>query len=75
MPELLVPPLTLRWEGPLRWLTDDGTSDESSILTAAVGRRCGVYLWTIPHEEKFIVYAAGQTGRPCDPGNPARQAL
>lgn len=64
VPGSLVRPLTLYWEGPLQWLTDSDAGAEASILTAAISRRCGIYLWTIPHEERYIVYAAGQTGRP-----------
>ncbi len=55
--------LTLECKGPFRWLADD-VDTEASIFTTAAGQRCGVYLWTIPHEKRYIVYVVGQTGRP-----------
>lgn len=46
--------------GPFSW---PGTDLAPSIFTADVGRKSGVYLWTVRLDHGELVYYVGQTGR------------
>jgi hypothetical protein len=38
-----------------------GSRDES-VLSAPIGKKKGVYLWTIPFRKKYLAYYVGETG-------------
>lgn len=37
-------------------------SKEESVLLSSIGKLTGVYLWTIPFENKYLPYYVGETG-------------
>jgi hypothetical protein len=44
--------------GPYRFI---GSKNES-VLTAPIGKKKGVYLWTIPFQNGYLTYYVGETG-------------
>ena len=56
----MVESLTLEFKGPFCWLGGDSVT---SIFDAEVGRKGGVYLWTVSIEQGELIYYVGQTGR------------
>jgi hypothetical protein len=46
--------------GPYSW---PGTRDAPSVFDMEVGRRAGIYLWTVPLEQGHLIYYVGETGR------------
>ena len=51
---------TIEFTGPFSWL---GEVDAPSLFEDAIGKKSGIYLWTIETEEGYLVYYVGQTGR------------
>lgn len=51
--------ITLRWCGPYAW---PGFESENDL--PAMPAHPGCYLWTVPYEQGFLIYAAGITRRP-----------
>jgi hypothetical protein len=52
--------LTVVFQGPYSWHGSDNTVD---ISKADVGRKCGIYLWTLEYDEGELIYYVGETGR------------
>ncbi|MCX5977669.1 MAG: hypothetical protein NTV33_12840 [Coprothermobacterota bacterium] len=52
--------VTVSFVGPFSW---PGTSDAPSVFDGEEGRASGVYLWTVPLQEGYLVYYVGETGR------------
>ncbi len=52
--------LHVDFEGPFGWFDD---ADVPALGQVSVGRRAGVYLWTVPIGNGELVYYVGQTGR------------
>ena len=50
----------IEFVGPFSWL---GEVDAPSLFEDAIGKKSGIYLWTIEVENGFLVYYVGQTGR------------
>jgi hypothetical protein len=48
--------LSLQWYGPYDFI------QKENLFTNSLSQRNGVYLWTIPFENKYLVYYVGQTG-------------
>ncbi len=55
---LTIPNIVADWTGPFAWL---GFELENNLPT--VPDDSGIYLWTVPHREGFLIYAAGMTTR------------
>ena len=51
--------LEVRWHGPYKFF---GAKDDS-VLTTSLSSQLGIYLWTIPFEDKYLTYYVGETGR------------
>jgi hypothetical protein len=49
----------IQWLGPYRFY---GTSPDT-LFAQAVARQAGLYLWTIPFEDQYLIYYVGETGR------------
>jgi len=49
----------IQWYGSYKLY---GTKDDS-IFTQPVANQAGIYLWTIPFKNKYLVYYVGETGR------------
>lgn len=52
--------LEIKFEGPFSW---PGEPDAASVFGAEAARDPGIYLWTIPHDEGYLVYYVGETGQ------------
>ena len=52
--------VALSWEGPYRLVPDN----EQSLWRMEAGRRHGLYLVTVEHEQGYLIYFAGLTTRP-----------
>jgi len=52
--------LEVHFSGPFSW---PGTQSAPPISQAEMGRRCGVYLWTVRLDEGELIYYIGETGR------------
>lgn len=52
--------IAVEFVGPFSWA---GGNKTPSIHKAEVGKKAGVYLWTVPFENEELVYYVGQTGR------------
>jgi len=50
--------LEIQWYGPYKFY---GNKDES-VLLVPIGKRKGVYLWSIQYENKYLPYYVGETG-------------
>jgi hypothetical protein len=48
------------FEGPFSW---PGLPGAPSIFESTVGQSSGVYLWTVPQDERELIYYVGETGR------------
>lgn len=61
----ILPPESLDVEvlGPFSWMPSD-SSDAPCLFTAPAGRLSGVYLWTAPRPDGYLVYCVGYTTRP-----------
>jgi len=53
--------IELDFSGPFAWLPGEAVP---SLAEAPIGKRCGIYLWTVPTEAGELVYYVGETGRP-----------
>lgn len=51
--------ISLMWHGPFSFFGDQ----EKNIFTCTVGKKKGVYLFTIPFESSYLVYYVGETGK------------
>ena len=49
-------PLSIQWYGPYNFIQNE------NLFTNPLSQRNGVYLWTIPFENNYLVYYVGQTG-------------
>jgi hypothetical protein len=52
--------IELTFSGPFAWLPGEAVDSLSDV---PVGRRQGIYLWTVPTTKGELVYYVGQTGR------------
>jgi hypothetical protein len=52
--------ITVKFYGPFSWLGDDPTTD---IFAADLGRKSGIYLWTVKQTDGELIYYVGETGR------------
>lgn len=52
--------MIVEFVGPLSWLGGTGIP---SIFEAEIGKRSGLYLWTVPLDAGELVYYVGETGR------------
>jgi hypothetical protein len=48
--------LSVKWYGPYSFIQNE------SLFTNPLGQEKGVYLWTIPYGNNYLVYYVGQTG-------------
>ena len=55
---MVTDPLSVKWVGPYSFV---GSEDEN-VFTCSMGKKKGVYLFTIPFEGKYLVYYVGETG-------------
>lgn len=53
-------PMIVEFVGPLSW---SGGTGIPSIFEAEIGKRFGLYLWTVPLDAGELVYYVGETGR------------
>ena len=49
-------PISVKWYGPFNFIQNE------NLFTNPLGQEKGVYLWTIPYENNYLVYYVGQTG-------------
>jgi hypothetical protein len=52
--------VTVRFIGPFSW---PGAPDAPSVFDVEARQERGIYLWTIPQRDGFLVYYVGETGR------------
>lgn len=52
--------ITISFAGPFSW---PGTPDAPSVFEAEVGRKAGIYVWTMPLQHGHLIYYVGETGR------------
>ena len=52
--------VTVPFTGPFSW---PGAPDAPSVFDVEVRRECGIYLFTVPQNEGYLVYYVGETGR------------
>jgi hypothetical protein len=50
--------LSVEWFGPYRFVGHEA----DNVFTCSMGKKKGVYLFTIPFEGKYLVYYVGETG-------------
>jgi len=50
--------LFIQWFGPYSFVGDE----DENVFTNSLGQKKGVYLLTIPFDEKYLVYYVGETG-------------
>ncbi len=56
--------IDLHWQGPFAWPdTPGGPGIVPLEQEHVVASSAGVYLWTVEHGDKYLIYAAGQTRR------------
>jgi hypothetical protein len=48
--------LEVTWHGPFHWCTD--------FLQQPIALKSGIYLWTIPYQDNYLIYYIGETERP-----------
>jgi hypothetical protein len=58
--EMSAQTITVEFIGPFSWI---GGERAPSILEAEIGKKSGVYLWTVQLEKGELVYYVGETGR------------
>jgi hypothetical protein len=46
----------INWHGPFHWCTE--------FLHQPIALKSGIYLWTIPYQQKYLIYYIGETERP-----------
>jgi len=51
--------LEIIWHGPYTLYG----AESNSVLTTPLSKRKGIYLWTVPIEDKYLTYYVGETGR------------
>jgi hypothetical protein len=51
--------LVIEFQGPLLWAKSSG---DASIYYSEVSKQHGVYLWTVPTPNGYLVYYVGETG-------------
>jgi hypothetical protein len=52
--------VTVSFTGPFSW---PGAPDAPSVFDVEARRERGIYLWTIPQRDGYLVYYVGETGR------------
>lgn len=56
--------IDIEWQGPFLWAGVEARDGNVRIEDSQIAREAGIYLWTVPHERGYLIYAAGQTTRP-----------
>ncbi len=56
---MVIESLSLLWHGPFSFIGDQ----EKNVFTCEVGKKKGIYLFTIPFEDSYRVYYVGETGK------------
>jgi hypothetical protein len=51
--------IVILFVGPFSWF---GASDAPAVYGADEVRQCGIYLWTVPLLEGYLIYYVGETG-------------
>ena len=52
--------VTLHFIGPFSW---PGTPDAPSVFNIQARQERGIYLWTVPQRDGYLIYYVGETGR------------
>ena len=55
---MVTTPFHVKWYGPYSFVE----SADENVFTCLIGKKTGVYLFTIPFEGKYLVYYVGETG-------------
>jgi hypothetical protein len=56
--------LDLQWHGPFLWPGVTAMGGFERLENSWVAGESGIYLWTVPYDRGYLIYAAGQTKRP-----------
>ena len=56
--------LQLHWQGPFLWPGYEDNSDITGLEHSSHYESTGIYLWTVKHLHKYLIYNTGQTYRP-----------
>ena len=52
--------ITISFVGPFSW---PGARDAPSVFDVQVRQESGIYLWTVPQTDGYLIYYVGETGR------------
>ena len=52
--------VSVAFAGPFSWM---GAPDAPSVFDAEQRRDAGIYLWTVPQSDGYLIYYVGETGR------------
>lgn len=58
----MVEQTALEWHGPFSWVSTAGISCIFDELLS-VNSSSGVYLWTVPYRDAYLIYYVGETGK------------
>lgn len=53
----------MEWRGPFLWPGVEVSDGCTRLEDSPVARASGLYLWTVPYQGVYLIYAAGQTTR------------
>lgn len=56
--------IQVTWQGPFLWPGVEAENGGVRIEESSLAHEAGIYLWTVPYQDGYLIYAAGQTTRP-----------